>query len=208
MTSKEFIDALGQLFPKAECELNYNSTYELLVATILSAQCTDKRVNLVTKELFKKYNTPSKMVELSQSELEEKIRSCGFYRNKAKNILLMSKGLLDKFNGEVPNNLEDLQKLAGVGRKTANVVLAEGFKDDAIAVDTHVLRVSNRLGFVKTDNPFECEKVLMAKFDKNVWSKLHIQLVHFGRYICKSQRPKCDECPFVEICVYPYKSNI
>lgn len=201
MDSKEIIKVLDELFPSPVCELNYNSNYELLVAVILSAQCTDKRVNIVTQELFKEYNTPAKMITLTQTELEEKIHSCGFYRNKAKNILSMSKDLIDKFNGEVPNDIEKLQSLAGVGRKTANVVVSEAFKGDAIAVDTHVLRVSNRLGFVKTSNPFECEKTLMNKFDKKDWGKLHLQLVHFGRYKCKSQRPDCQDCPFREICV-------
>lgn len=208
MNSKEFIEALDELFPNPKCELNYNSNYELLVAVILSAQCTDKRVNIVAQELFKEYNTPEKMLTLNQEELEEKIHSCGFYHNKAKNILSMSKDLIEKFDGEIPNDLKELQTLAGVGRKTANVVFAEAFKGDAIAVDTHVLRVSNRLGFVKSSNPFEVEKTLMAKFDKKDWSKLHLQLVHFGRYKCKAQRPECQTCPFTKVCEYYNKHNI
>ncbi len=201
MEAKEIIEKLNALFPDPKCELDYKNNYELLVAVILSAQCTDKRVNIVSKELFKEYNTPQKMLTLSQEELEEKIHSCGFYHNKAKNILSMSKSLIDNFNGEVPNDLTQLQSLAGVGRKTANVVYSEAFKGDAIAVDTHVLRVSNRLGFVKTDKPYDCERGLMEKFDKKDWGKLHIQLVHFGRYICKSQKPLCQDCPFKQICV-------
>ena len=199
--AKEIIEKLNALFPDPKCELDYKNNYELLVAVILSAQCTDKRVNIVSKELFKEYNTPQKMLTLSQEELEEKIHSCGFYHNKAKNILSMSKSLIDNFNGEVPNDLTQLQSLAGVGRKTANVVYSEAFKGDAIAVDTHVLRVSNRLGFVKTDKTYDCERGLMEKFDKKDWGKLHIQLVHFGRYICKSQKPLCQDCPFKQICV-------
>ena len=206
MNSKKFLDILDTLFPKPQCELNYKSTYELLVAVILSAQCTDKRVNVVTQELFKRYNTPAKMIKLSQEELETKIHSCGFYRNKAKNILSMSKDLLEKFDGQVPNDLEKLQTLAGVGRKTANVVFAEGFKGDAIAVDTHVMRVSNRLGFIKSSNPLEIERALMERFDKKYWSKLHLQLVHFGRYICKSINPQCENCPFTESCDF-YKQH-
>ncbi len=200
MESVEFKEKLDGLFPEPKCELNYKNNYELLVAVILSAQCTDKRVNVVTNELFKEYNTPQKMLTLSQEELEIKIHSCGFYHNKAKNILVMSKSLVDNFGGEVPSDLNALQTLAGVGRKTANVVYSEAFKGDAIAVDTHVLRVSNRLGFVKTNNPLECEKGLMSKFDKADWGKLHLQLVHFGRYICKAQKPDCDKCPFGEMC--------
>ncbi len=200
--TKEIVEKLDELFPEPKCELEYNSTYELLVAVILSAQCTDKRVNIVTKELFKSYNTPEKMLTLSQEKLENIIHSVGFYHNKAKNILSMSKNLIEKFNGEVPNDLNKLQTLAGVGRKTANVVYSEAFKGDAIAVDTHVLRVSNRLGLVKTDEPYKCELKLMELFDKSRWSKLHLQLVHFGRYICKAIKPACMDCPFTKFCSY------
>lgn len=206
MDSKEFVKILDNMFPNPKCELNYKSDYELLVAVILSAQCTDKRVNIVTQELFKDFNTPAKMILLTQRELEEKIHSCGFYRNKAKNILSMSRDLIENYNGQVPNDKEKLQTLAGVGRKTANVVYSEAFKGDAIAVDTHVLRVSNRLGFVKSNNPNEVENALMAKFDKKDWSKLHLQLVHFGRYKCKAKTPECETCPFTEICDY-YKNH-
>lgn len=199
---KEFYEKLDTLFPQPECELEYKSVYELLVAVILSAQCTDKRVNIVTKELFNDYNTPEKMLTLSQEELESKIHSCGFYHNKAKNILSMSKDLLEKFNGEVPNDIEKMQTLAGVGRKTANVVYSEAFKGNAIAVDTHVLRVSNRLGFVKTDSPLKCELALMKLFDEDKWGKLHLQLVHFGRYICKAIKPDCANCPITSQCTY------
>ncbi len=200
MDAREIQSHFDRLFPSPKCELNYKSVYELLVAVILSAQCTDKRVNLVTAELFKDYDTPQKMLSLSQEELEEKIHSCGFYHNKAKNILAMSKQLVDEYQGEVPSSTEELQKLAGVGRKTANVVYAEAFGGQAIAVDTHVLRVSNRLGFVKTKLPAECEMALMKKFDKSSWGKLHLQMVLFGRYICKSQNPSCETCPFHSIC--------
>lgn len=200
MEAKEIQERLDNLFPEPKCELNYENNYQLLVAVILSAQCTDKRVNIVTKELFKEHGSAEKMVKLTQEELESKIHSCGFYRNKAKNILSMSKDLIEKFGGQVPSSIEELVKLAGVGRKTANVVFAEAFEGDAIAVDTHVLRVSNRLGFVNTKNPLDCEKALMKKFEKNSWGKLHLQLVHFGRYVCKAQRPQCENCPFVDIC--------
>ncbi len=200
-TEINIVEKLNSLFPDPKCELQYKNNYELLVAVILSAQCTDKRVNIVAEELFKEYNTPQKMLTLTQKQLEEKIHSCGFYHNKAKNILAMSRSLIDNFGGEVPSDLTKLQTLAGVGRKTANVVYSEAFKGDAIAVDTHVLRVSNRLGLVKTGNPYECEKGLMQVFDKSLWGKLHLQFVHFGRYVCKAQKPACDQCPFKERCV-------
>lgn len=200
MKTNEVLKNLEKLFPDPKCELDYQTPYQLLVAVILSAQCTDKRVCMVTGELFKNYGTPEKMLTLSQEELEEKIRSCGFYHNKAKNILAMTKDLVDKFDSVVPNDIDKLQTLAGVGRKTANVVISEAFKGDAIAVDTHVLRVSNRLGFAQTSDPNKCEEELMKIFPKETWGKLHLQLVHFGRYICKSQKPECANCPFTEIC--------
>ena len=203
---KDFLEELDKLIPEPKCELEYKTPYELLVAVVLSAQCTDKRVVLVTKELFKDYDSPEKMLTLSQEELEEKIHSCGFYHNKAKSILSLSRDLIERFDGQVPDDLDKLQTLAGVGRKTANVVYSEAFKGNAIAVDTHVLRVSNRLGFVKTENPFICEKALMERFDKKVWGKLHLQMVLFGRYTCKSQKPLCNECPFTESCEY-FKHN-
>ena len=202
LKTKEIEERLDRLFPSPKCELNYKNNYELLVAVILSAQCTDKRVNIVVGELFKKYDTPQKMLTLTQEELEEKIHSCGFYHNKAKNILSMSRDLIDKFNGEVPQDLEQLQTLAGVGRKTANVVYSEAFGGDAIAVDTHVLRVSNRLALASTDDPYKCELALMKAFDESKWGKLHLQMVLFGRYICKAQKPLCQECPFTKICKY------
>ena len=206
MKAEEILKNLDEMFPQPKCELKYKSPYELLVAVILSAQCTDKRVVSVTEKLFEKYDTPEKMLSLSQEELEEKIRSCGFYHNKAKNILSMSKSLVEKYNGQVPEDLQELQTLAGVGRKTANVVYSEAFKGDAIAVDTHVLRVSNRLSLANSSLPIEVEKALMKKFDKTVWGRLHIQLVLFGRYICKSQKPDCLKCPFLNDCEYDKKN--
>ncbi len=200
MDANQIKEELDKIFPTPKCELEYETPYQLLVAVVLSAQCTDKRVCMVTRNLFKEYGTPQKMLTLSQKELEEKIHSCGFYHNKAKNILALSKDLIEKFGGEVPQSVEELQSLAGVGRKTANVVIGEAFKGDAIAVDTHVLRTSNRLGLVKSDDPFKCEQALMNTFKREDWTKLHLQLVHFGRYICKSQRPECNKCPFTTIC--------
>ena len=200
LKAKKILNLLDNYIKNPETELEYSTNFELLVAVILSAQCTDKRVNMVTKELFKEFNTPWDFANMPLGVLEEKIHACGFYHNKAKNILSMSSDLLKRFGGEVPSNQEDLVSLAGVGRKTANVVLGEHFKKDAIAVDTHVLRVSNRLGFAKTDNPLKCEKALNNLFEKKDWSKIHLQMVLFGRYICKSQSPQCDRCKFYNIC--------
>lgn len=205
MIAQKIVDELNKLFPSPKCELEYETPYQLLIAVVLSAPCTDKRVCKVTGELFKEFGTPEKMLTLSQNELEEKIKSCGFYHNKAKNILALTTSLIKDFNGEVPNDIDKLQTLAGVGRKTANVVIGEAFKGDAIAVDTHVLRTSNRLGLVNTSDPNRCEQLLMQQFNQNNWSRIHLQLVHFGRYICKARNPECEKCPFKDICT---KNNI
>lgn len=207
MTKEKIVDNFNMLFPDAECELDYKSPYQLLVAVILSAQCTDKRVNIVTKELFKKYNTPQSMLTLSQSQLEEKIRSCGFFRNKAKNILQASKDIIEKFGGNVPATMEELCSLSGVGRKTANVVISVAFGGDAFAVDTHVLRVSNRLGLASSDNPDKVELALKKFFDQKDWSRLHYQMVLFGRYKCKAIKPECAGCLFQSICKYYSKEK-
>ncbi len=200
MKPEEIKRELDKLFPSPKCELDYTTPYELLVAVILSAQCTDKRVCQVTSKLFKVANTPEKMVNLSQEELETLIHSCGFYHNKAKNILNMSRALVEKYNGEVPSDRDKLEALPGVGRKTANVVISEAFKGNAFAVDTHVLRVSNRLGLADTDDPFKCEQALLKFFPEKYWSELHLQMVHFGRYKCKAQKPDCDGCTFANMC--------
>lgn len=200
LKAKQIIDRLAVRFPDAKPELHYSSPFELLVAVILSAQCTDKRVNIVTAELFKQYNTPQKMIELSTEELAEKIRSCGFYNMKAKHILSTCHDIITRFNGEVPKSLEELQTLDGVGRKTANVVYAVAFGGNAIAVDTHVFRVSNRIGLAKANNPLDTEKQLNAILEENIWSKAHHYLIFHGRNICKAQKPKCDECPVADLC--------
>lgn len=206
MNAQEIKNELDKLLPNPKCELEYQTPYQLLVAVILSAQCTDKRVCIVTRELFKEYGTPEKMITLPQEKLEEYIHSCGFYHNKSKNILSMTKDLLEKYNGQVPNSVEKLTTLAGVGKKTANVVFAEAFGGDAIAVDTHVLRVSNRLGLASTKDPLKCEEALNKFFPQKDWGKLHLQLVHFGRYFCKAQKPNCNNCPFQKICI-DYHNN-
>ena len=190
-----------QNFADARCELNYSSPYQLLVAVILSAQCTDKRVNQVTDKLFKIAPTPEKMLNLGETKLKQLIHSCGFYNNKAKSIISATNSILTKFNGQVPDNMEDLCSLDGVGRKTANVVLAEAFNKPSIAVDTHVHRVSKRLGLTKpSSTPEQCEKDLLKIVPLQKQSKFHIQAVWFGRYFCKSINPQCENCKLKTIC--------
>ncbi len=206
MNAKEIIKNFDELIPQADCELVFSNPFELLVAVILSAQCTDKRVNKITKDLFKIAKTPEEMKELKQEELEKIIFSCGLYKNKAKNIILASKDICERFNGKVPSKKSELVSLSGVGNKTANVVMAVAFGEDAFAVDTHVLRTANRLSLVKTSNPDICEKKLKEFFPKKNWSRLHYQMVLFGRYKCKAQNPDCNDCPFQNICTY-FKSK-
>ena len=196
----EVLNSLTIQHPNAKCELDYTTNFELLIAVMLSAQCTDKRVNIVTKVLFNKYNTPQQFCEISQEELEKLIFSCGFYHNKAKNIISASKDICLRFNGVVPNNLKDLQSLAGVGKKTANVVFAEGFGGQAIAVDTHLLRVSDRLGIDNSKNPLKVEKTLNDLIPKSMWSKSHHLFIFHGRYICLARNPKCEECKIKDYC--------
>lgn len=200
------LDELANLYPQAEPALKFKSPYELLVAVILSAQCTDERVNKVTAVLFEKYDTPQKMLTLSQEELEKYIFSCGFYRNKAAHILSASRDIIEKFGGNVPSTLEELRTLAGVGRKTANVVYAVGFGGDAIAVDTHVFRVSNRLGIAEGKTPDKVEDGLCAVIPKELWSKAHHYLIYHGRRVCHSQKPDCGNCTLKESCKY-YKNK-
>lgn len=197
--AKSVILALAKVF-KDKPALNFNTPYELLVAVVLSAQCTDERVNKVTEKLFLRANTPEKMLTLSQEELEKYVFSCGLYKTKAQHILSASKDIIEKFNGQVPNSLEDLRSLAGVGRKTANVVYSVAFKGDAIAVDTHVFRVSNRIGLVNAKDVLKTEKGLMEIIDKKDWSKSHHFLIYLGRSFCKSQKPDCQNCPITELC--------
>lgn len=188
-------------FPNAKCELEYSSPYQLLVAVILSAQCTDKRVNQVTETLFKLAPTPEKMLELGEENLKKIIHSCGFYNNKSKSIMSATKSIIEKFNGQVPNNMEQLSSLSGVGRKTANVVLAEAFNIPSIAVDTHVLRVSKRLGLTNENStPEKCEQDLLKIVPKSKQAKFHIQAVWFGRYFCKAIKPECETCELKSIC--------
>ncbi len=199
---QKLLQEFEALYPDARPALEYNSPYELLVAVILSAQCTDERVNKVTRVLFEKYNTPQAMLSLSPEQLEKYIFSCGFYHNKAAHILSASADILAKFGGEVPSTLEELKTLAGVGQKTANVVYAVAFGGDAIAVDTHVFRVSNRLGIAEGKTPAKVEEGLRAAIPQNMWSKAHHFLIWHGRRVCHSQKPDCLNCTLKEYCKY------
>ncbi len=192
--AKIIIDKLSGIFTDKPA-LRFSTPYELLVAVILSAQCTDERVNKVTFELFKEYNTPQKMLTLTQEQLEKYIFSCGLYRSKAGNILRTSQEIVTRFNGQVPNTLEELRSLAGVGRKTANVVYSVAFGGQAIAVDTHVFRVSNRIGLASAKDVINTEKQLMKIIDKADWSRSHHYLIYLGRSYCKAAKPDCESCP-------------
>lgn len=205
--TQKIISALAEEFPNAKTELKFNSVYQLLVSVILSAQCTDKRVNEVTKKLFEVAPTPEKMTELSLEEVENYIHSCGFYHNKAKFILQMSHDLLVKYSGEVPSDLPSLKSLAGVGQKTANVVYAVGFGGQAIAVDTHVFRVSNRIGLACAKTVEQTERQLCEKIDNNLWSDAHHYILLHGRYVCKSQKPNCNGCVVNDLCDYYAKNH-
>lgn len=196
------LDKLKELYPDANCELTHSNNFELLIATMLSAQSTDKKVNQVTKKLFNKYKTPEDFLSLSNENLENQIKEIGLYRNKTKNILAMCEKLIKDFGGEVPGNLEDLISLPGVGRKTANVVLSNGFGVAAIAVDTHVFRVSNRIGIAKSDKIDETENQLMNAIPKNMWSLSHHLLIWHGRRICHARNPKCEICSVLGFCDY------
>lgn len=198
-TAKLIVDRLAGIFTDKPA-LNFNTPYELLIAVILSAQCTDERVNKITARLFENYNTPQKMLTLSQEELERYIFSCGLYKSKAEHILSASRDIVEKHGGEVPSTIEQLRTLAGVGRKTANVVFSVAFKGAAIAVDTHVFRVSNRIGLVKADNVLKTEKALMRILDEKDWSRAHHYLIYLGRSFCKAQKPDCTACPIQEYC--------
>ncbi|WP_147533756.1 endonuclease III [Bacillus marasmi] len=195
------LDQMGEMFPEAHCELVHSNPFELVIAVALSAQCTDVLVNKVTKNLFQKYKTPEDYLGVSLEELQGDIRSIGLYRNKAKNIQKLCSMLLEEYGGIVPNDRDELMKLPGVGRKTANVVVSVAFGVPAIAVDTHVERVSKRLGFCRwKDTVLEVENTLMKKIPKEEWSVTHHRLIFFGRYHCKAQNPQCPSCPLLDVC--------
>ena len=196
------LNILSTVYADARPALIYSTAYELLVAVILSAQCTDERVNKVTAELFREHNTPEKMLLLSQEQLEKFIFSCGLYRSKAAHILSASRDIVEKFEGQVPEKFSDLKSLAGVGQKTANVVSSVWFEKDAIAVDTHVFRVSNRLGLAHAVTPAATEEQLKSNIPQKDWSKAHHWLIWHGRKVCHSQKPDCGVCPLSEVCEY------
>lgn len=199
--ARRILDTIGNMFPEARCELNHSNPFELTIAVLLSAQCTDQTVNRVTETLFQKYRTPQDYLNVPLSELEQDIRSIGLYRMKAKHIRELCQILLDEYDGQVPRTFEELVKLPGVGRKTANVIVSNAFGVPAIAVDTHVERVSKRLGFAKeNDSVLEVEKKLMKLVPREEWTLTHHRLIFFGRYHCKAQRPACENCPLLDIC--------
>ncbi len=205
---KRILDELDRLFPDARCELNYSDPLELLIAVMLSAQTTDASVNKLTETLFQKYRSVEDYASAPLSQLEQDLKRIGLYRNKAKNVKAMAQMLIDEFNGEVPANHDALQTLPGVGRKTANVVISEGFGYPAIAVDTHVERIAKRLGFAfKKDSVLTVEKKLMKKIPKERWIKTHHQLIFFGRYHCKAINPQCQDCRLIDICREPKRKH-
>ncbi|QSI49606.1 endonuclease III [Thermobispora bispora] len=191
---------LAETYPDAHCELDYSSPLELLVATILSAQCTDKRVNTVTPVLFAKYRTAADYAAADQAELEEIIRPTGFYRAKASNIIAMAQALCERHHGEVPDRLEDLVRLPGVGRKTANVVLGNAFGIPGITVDTHFQRLARRFGWTKETDPVKIEHEVGELFPKSSWTMLSHRLIWHGRRICHARRPACGACPIATLC--------
>lgn len=199
-TANIIVGKLREEHPDADTELRFKNNFELLVAVILSAQCTDKRVNAVTEKLFTLADTPEAFAKMPAEELERHIYSCGFYRNKARNIKNMVVSLIENHGGKVPDTFEQLLELPGVGRKTANVVYAVGFGGAGIAVDTHVFRVSNRLGLAEAKTPEETERQLRALIDQKDWASAHHYILFHGRYTCKSQRPLCGECNVKEYC--------
>nr|WP_309100710.1 endonuclease III [Fredinandcohnia onubensis] len=195
------LHTMGEMFPEAHCELNHKNPFELVIAVSLSAQCTDALVNKVTASLFEKYKTPEDYLAVSLEELQNDIRSIGLFRNKAKNIRKLCQMLIEEYGGILPQDRDELTKLPGVGRKTANVVVSVAFGIPAIAVDTHVERVSKRLGFCRwKDSVLEVEKTLMKKVPKEEWSVTHHRMIFFGRYHCKAQNPQCEICPLLEVC--------
>ena len=197
---------LSKMYPDAHCQLNYRNPFELLIATILSAQSTDVQVNKVTKNLFKKFPTPFHFLKLKVEDLEKYLLSLGLYRSKSVNILKTCKTLVTKYKGEVPSNREELESLAGVGRKTASVVLANAFKIQAFPVDTHVHRVSNRLLLVKSKNVRDTEKQLTEIVPKKYWIKTHHRLIWHGRQLCLARKPKCYSCDLLNFCSFGNKN--
>ncbi|KMZ54389.1 endonuclease III [Dorea sp. D27] len=199
--TKEILEILdAQYGTDFVCYLNHEAPWQLLIATMLSAQCTDARVNIVTEELFKKYTSVDAFADADLKELEQDIKPTGFYHNKAKNIIACMKDIRDKFGGEVPRDIEDLVSLAGVGRKTANVIRGNIYHEPSVVVDTHVKRISNRLGLTKNKDPEKIEQDLMKELPKNHWILYNIQIITFGRSICTARSPKCQDCFLQKYC--------
>ena len=199
--TKEILDRLDKEYgTEYICYLNHENAWQLLIAVILSAQCTDARVNIVTKDLFQKYDSLEKFANANLEELEQDIKSTGFYHNKAKNIIACAKRLVYEFHGEVPSTIEELTSLAGVGRKTANVIRGNIYNEPSIVVDTHVKRISRRLGFTKETDPEKIEYELMKVLPKDHWILYNIQIITFGRNICFARSPKCEECFLQDLC--------
>ncbi len=202
------LEILEETYPKAKCSLDFNNPLELLVATVLSAQCTDERVNQVTKRVFKKYQTAADYADAAPSELEEDIRPTGFFRNKAKSLKNCGAALKEQFQGEVPDSLQELVKLPGIGRKTANVILGTAFNIPGIVVDTHVGRISNRLGLTQQRDPVKIEFDLMELVPEEKWTAFSHQLIQHGRKICTARKPKCPQCPLLEHCDYGQQTAV
>lgn len=202
MDTNDILTILSSMYPDARCELNYQSKFQLLISVVLSAQTTDLLVNKVTEVLFSQYPQMSDLANANVDEVKEIIKTIGLANTKARNIIALSQKLQKDGYQEVPSDYDYLITLPGVGRKTANVVLTEGFHIPRIAVDTHVLRVSNRLGFVTSNDPIVVEEKLMDLYPQEIWHRVHLQLLFFGRYFCKARNPQCEDCPFVAICQY------
>ena len=202
----EVILKLEKMYPDAKAELNFNNPLELLIATILSAQCTDVRVNKTTPGLFEELKTPEDYLLIGEEELGNKIRSCGFYKTKSKHIIEACQILVERFDSKIPQTMEELMLLPGVGRKTANVVLSNAFDIPGIAVDTHVFRVSNRIGLAQADDVWNTEQQLMKRIPKERWSKSHHTLIFHGRRCCKARKPMCRSCALLEECTFESKT--
>ncbi|MDD7282270.1 endonuclease III [Floccifex sp.] len=201
MSGNEILDEIEKIFPNAKCELLHNSSFQLLVAVVLSAQTTDASVNKVTPSLFARYPDAKSLAQADIQDVEDLIRFIGLYKNKARSIVNLSKELMNRFDGQVPSSYKDLMSLPGVGRKTANVVRSVAFDIPSFAVDTHVERVSKRLGLAKPNDSVEkVEEKLKRKIDRSRWNQGHHDMIFFGRYLCTSRNPKCNQCPFVTIC--------
>ncbi|WP_303863183.1 endonuclease III [Alkalibaculum bacchi] len=204
---RKVLELLEEEYPDAAPALHFTTPFELLIATILSAQCTDVRVNIVTDQLFAEYNTPEAILGLGQPKLLEYIRTCGLSNSKSKNIIATCAILMDEYNSQVPDAIEELIKLPGVGRKTANVVVSNAFGKNAIAVDTHVFRVSNRIGLAQSKDVLHTEEDLMKNIPEEKWSTAHHWLIFHGRKVCKARKPLCEDCVINELCLY-YKNII